>query len=360
VGGTGPVQLGPPRCKVHTVKRYYDIVGDGGSRILEQVAEQRTRITDGLAGVRHLVAVGSGKGGVGKSTLTLHLAGALRARGLRIAILDADFNGPSQARMAGVQGALLVPGSHKVALPRTTNGIGVFSMGSLIPESEALEFESAAHGESHTWRATREFALLGEILGSFEWGALDLLMFDLPPGAERTVQYADFLGPRTSFLLVTIPSDVARGVVARSVAALSKGPNRLLGYVENMSGYYCRDCNAIKPLFLDRGASPRASAFAKATADLAEAGRVGTLRDREGGHSRGPHDPRSVRAGLEIPCLGTVPFDPELARHCDTGIPLAELTGTPVGRALDDVARQLLDRLESRSLPDEVPLRPLR
>src|SRR5215211_7976640 len=262
------------------MKSYHDIVGDGGSRILEQVAEQRTRISDGLAGVRHLVAVGSGKGGVGKSTLTLHLAGALRARGLRIAILDADFNGPSQARMAGVQGALFVPGSHRVALPRTRNGIAVFSMGSLIPESESLEFESTAHGESHTWRATREFALLGEILASFEWGALDLLMFDLPPGAERTVQYADFLGPRTSFVLVTIPSEVARGVVARSVAALSKGPfdgaqgrpNRLLGYVENMSGYYCRDCDAIKPLFDSiRGASP--------------------LRPPLPAHSRGPHDP---------------------------------------------------------------------
>ncbi len=319
------------------MKNYHDIVGDGGSRVLEQVAEQRARITDGLAGVRHLVAVGSGKGGVGKSTLTLHLAGALRARGLRVAILDADFNGPSQARMAGVEGALFVPGSHKVALPRTSNGIGVFSMGSMIPESEALEFESAAQGESHTWRATKEFALLGEILGSFEWGALDLLMFDLPPGAERTVQYADFLGARTSFLLVTIPSEVSRGVVARSVAALSKGPNRLLGYVENMSGYYCRDCNAVKPLFSDGGASPRRT----------------SLR----AHSPGPHDPRSVRAGcadgapepsgLEIPCLGTVPFDPELARHCDTGIPLEELHETPVGRALDDVAQQLLNSLES-------------
>ena len=91
-------------------------------------------------------------------------------------------------------------------------------------------------------------------------------MFNLPPGAERTVQYADFLGPRTSFVLVTIPSEVSRGVVARSVAALSKGPNRLLGYVENMSGYYCRDCNAIKPLF---------------------------------------DSPASETAGLEIPCLGT-------------------------------------------------------
>src|ERR671914_781501 len=115
------------------MKRYHDIIGDGGSRILEQVAEQRTRITDGLAGVRHLVAIGSGKGGVGKSTLTLHLAAALRARGLRIAILDADFNGPSQARMAGVQRATFVPrGGDKVALPRTRTGIGVFSMGSLI------------------------------------------------------------------------------------------------------------------------------------------------------------------------------------------------------------------------------------
>jgi ATP-binding protein involved in chromosome partitioning len=296
---------------VNKMKGYHDIVGDGGSRVLEQVVEQRSRITDGLAGVRHLVAVGSGKGGVGKSTLTLHVAGALRARGLRVGILDADFNGPSQARMAGVQGALFVPGSDKVMLPRTRNGIAVFSMGSVIPESEALEFESTARGESHTWRATREFALLGEILGSFEWGALDLLMVDLPPGAERTVQYAEYLGPRTSFLLVTIPSEVARGVVARSVAALSKGPHRLLGYVENMSGYYCRDCNAIKPLFASSDAvSPEL-------------------------------------AGLEIPCLGTVPFDPELARHCDRGIPLAASPDTPVGLALDQVARQLLDRLES-------------
>jgi ATP-binding protein involved in chromosome partitioning len=303
------------------MKGYHDIAGDGGSRVLEQVTAQRARITDGLAGVRHLVAVGSGKGGVGKSTLTLHLAGALRAQGLRVSILDADFNGPSQARMAGVQGAPFVPGDRKAVLPRTRNGIGVFSMGSLIPESEALEFESASQGESHTWRATREFTLLSEILASFEWGVLDLLLLDLPPGAERTVQYADFLGafdaaqggPRTSFLLVTIPSEVARGVVARSVAALSKAPHRLLGYVENMSGYYCRDCNAIKPLF-------------------------------------GSSEPSGGSAGppvLEIPCLGTVPFDPELARLCDQGIPLAELPETPVGRALEQIAQRLLDGLDS-------------
>jgi ATP-binding protein involved in chromosome partitioning len=313
------------------VKGYHDIAGDGGSRVLEQVAEQRARIADGLAGVRHLVAVGSGKGGVGKSTVTLHVAGALAAAGLRVAILDADFNGPSQARMAGVRGAVFVPGSRKAALPRASNGIGVFSMGSVIPESDALDFESTAPGESHTWRATREFALLGEILGAFDWGSLDVLMIDLPPGADRTVQYADFLGVRTSFLLVTIPSDVARGVVARSVAALSKRPNRVLGYVENMSGYYCRDCGAVRPLF--------------------------TVPER--GDGAGPVD-------LGIRCFGAVPFDPELARRCDTGIPLAEVPETPAGRAFAHVAQQLLDSLDpatsgpARSPADEVPLRPVR
>ena len=291
------------------MKTYYDIVGDGGSRILDQVVEQRARMTDGLAAVRQLVAVGSGKGGVGKSTLTLQLANVLRGRGLRVAILDADFNGPSQARMAGVQGALFVPGSHKVALPRTSNGIGVFSMGSVIPESEALDFESAARGESHTWRATREFTLLTEILGSFEWGELDFLLFDLPPGAERTVQYADFLPQRTSFLLVTIPSEVSRGVVARSIAALSKGSHRVLGYVENMSGYYCRDCNAIRPLFV------------------------------------------SGSADLGIPCLGTVPFDPELARKCDLGIPPGTPRDSPVGRSLDAIAGRLLECLDPTPAP---------
>lgn len=303
------------------MKSYHDIVGDGGSRILEQVAEQRTRIADGLAGVRQLVAIGSGKGGVGKSTLTLHLAGALRAEGHRVAILDADFNGPSQARMAGVQQAVFVPGRDKVALPRTASGIGVFSMGSLIPESQALDFESAARGESHTWRATREFALLGEILASFAWGELDFLLVDLPPGADRTVQYADFLGPfdsrgvaalaqgrpRVSFVLVTIPSQVAHGVVARSVAALSGDRDRIVGYVENMSGYYCRDCDAIKPLFASPASSP-----------------------------------------LGVPCLGTVPFDPELARHCDEGLPFEGVRDTPVGRSLVQIAHRLVDHFDSK------------
>ena len=311
----GPIRRGSVSYALR-VKTYYDILGDGGSNVLEQVVAQRNRVADALAGVRHLVAIGSGKGGVGKSTLTLQLAATLRSRGLRVAILDADFNGPTQARMAGVQGAVFVPGAEKVALPRTPAGIGVFSMGSLLPESQALDFESLTTVESHTWRAIREFALLGEIIRTFEWGKLDTLLFDLPPGPERTVQFAEYLGPKTSFVLVTIPSEVSRGVVSRSVAALSKGGHRVLGYIENMSGYYCQDCNAIKPLF-----------------------------------------PSTPPTGLDIPCLGTVPFDPELARQCDLGIPFNRLPDPPVGSALSTIAHRLLALLPA-SAPEPSELRP--
>jgi ATP-binding protein involved in chromosome partitioning len=109
---------------------------------------------------------------------------------------------------------------------------------------------------------------------------------------------------------VTIPSEFSRGVVARSIAALSKGKNRVLGYVENMSGYYCHDCNAVKPLFVS-----------------------------------------SEPARLGIPCLGTVPFDPELARLCDAGLAFSSQHDTPVGIALEQIAQRLLDTLDGPKEP---------
>lgn len=287
------------------MKSYFDIAGDGGSNILEQVGSQRARIAERLAGVRHLVAIGSGKGGVGKSTLTLQLATALAGRGSRCAVLDADLNGPSQARLAGLMSTPLVPGPSGVALPRNRQGVGVVSLGALVPESEALRFASLADGDSHVWRATREFTALGELLVSIDWGELDFLFVDLPPGAERTFQYAEFLGRRTAFLLVTIPSELARGVVARSVAALLGTPNPVLGYVENMKGYYCADCGSVKPLFPDPG-----------------------------------------RSELRIPCLGSVPFDPELAALCDRGEPVP-VQGGPWFEAVRDVADHLVRALDA-------------
>src|SRR5262245_11709525 len=290
------------------MKTYYDISGDGGSRVLEQVAARQGRIETALAGVRHLVAIGSGKGGVGKSTLTVHLAATLAARGAAVAVLDADLNGPTQARMAGVAGTTPLPAGDGMILPRGRGGFGVFSMGSLVPETQAVAFDSVATGASHTWRATREFTLLGEILAAVTWGRLDALFLDLPPGAERIVQYAEFLGPRAAFVLVSIPSDVARGVVARSAAALSGAGARVIGYIENMDGYACDGCHTVRPLF--------------APADGEDLG---------------------------LPCLGRVPFDPGLGAACDRGIPISERADLPAASALARIADSLMRSLEPSS-----------
>jgi ATP-binding protein involved in chromosome partitioning len=288
------------------MKGYFDIAGDGGSNVEAQVLAKRSRIAASLGAVRRMLAIGSGKGGVGKSTITMQLACALFAGGARVAILDADLNGPSQARLAGLGAAPLVPGEDGLVLPRAASGIGVVSMGLVVPESAALDFDSVADGDTYVWRATREFALLGELLAGIAWGDLDYLLVDLPPGAERIIQYAQFLGPETAILLVTIPSDLSRGVVSRSIAALAKAPNRVIGYVENMKGYHCRDCGSIRPLFAESNA-----------------------------------------VDLGIPCIGTVPFDPDLAAACDRGQPLPADDGGPTWRAVGDVARRIRHTLEA-------------
>jgi ATP-binding protein involved in chromosome partitioning len=289
------------------VKGYYDIKGDGGSDILEQVQAREESVTRSLSGVRNLLAVGSGKGGVGKSTLTMQLACALRELGNAVSILDADLNGPAQARLGALQDRILVPGERGAPIPITRNGIGVVSMGSLFPEPRAVDFESVAAGSSYTWRATKEFTVLRELLAGMDWGRLDYLLVDLPPGAERIVQYAELLGPTALFVLVTIPSDLARGVVARSIDALAKTPNRILGYVENMAGYYCSDCDRVRPLF-----------------------------------------PAQAQVKLDLPCLGSVPFDPELAALCDRGGSPSDspalFSWQPVGRIALEICQRVAER----------------
>jgi ATP-binding protein involved in chromosome partitioning len=289
------------------MKGYFDISGDGGSNVVEQVKAKHARIATSLGRVRHMVAIGSGKGGVGKSTLTMQLACVLAEGGATVAILDADLNGPSQARIAGLGSAPLLPGPDGLVVPRTASGIGVVSMGLLVPEAQALDFDSVARGDTYVWRATREFSLLGDLLAGVDWGTLDYLLVDLPPGAERTVQYAEFLGSGTAIVLVTIPSDLSRGVVSRSLAALAKAENRVLGYVENMKGYYCEGCDSVRPLF-----------------------------------------PESATIDLGVASLGSVPFDPAVAAACDRGTPPRGSANGATWRAVGDVATRIRRALEGR------------
>ncbi len=290
------------------MKGYYDIVGDGGSDVLGQVEAQQESLAGSLSEVRNLLAVGSGKGGVGKSTMTMQLACALRESGYAVSILDADLNGPCQARLGGLRDQILVPDERGARVPTTRTGIGVVSMGTLIPGPVALDFESVATGSSHTWRATKEFTILRELLAGMDWGKLDYLLVDLPPGVERIVQYAEVLGPAALFVLVTIPSDLARGVVARSIDALGKTPNHVLGYIENMDGYFCGECERVKPLF------PVQS---------------------------------SIALGLQR--LGSIPFDPELAALCDRGGSLADTPTLASWPPVQQTAQEICQRVSELS-----------
>lgn len=297
------------------MRTYSQIVGDGGSGVAEQIADLQAAIARRLSNVRFMVAVGSGKGGVGKSTLTRQLAAVLTEQGKRVGILDADFNGPSQAQLGGVRAMPPMPGDQGLLVPRSREGVQILSIGSLLGEGSALTWPGAeVAGHAHVWRATREFANLAELLSAVHWGSLDVLLVDLPPGPERTAQFVDFFGPQTAVLLVSIPSALARGVVARSVDALRPLPNRVLGYVENMSGYACSGCGVVRPLFPEE-------------------------QDAE---------------SLRIACLGRVPFDPELARLCDHGVAVTETgqssssgaAASPVLSALRAIATELMHRLE--------------
>ncbi|RPH78172.1 MAG: hypothetical protein EHM88_16475, partial [Candidatus Rokuibacteriota bacterium] len=168
------------------VKRYRDIVGDGGSNIVGQVEAQQARLGARLREVRAIIAVVSGKGGVGKSSITANLAGAFALAGARVGVLDADLNGPSMATMLGVRGRTLTVGPAGVEPPAGALGIGVMSMDLLLAgDATPLTWDAPSQAEAHTWRGTMEANALREFLADTAWGPLDVLLLDLPPGTDR-------------------------------------------------------------------------------------------------------------------------------------------------------------------------------
>jgi ATP-binding protein involved in chromosome partitioning len=275
-----------------------------------QVRAQHARLRARLGGVRHVVAVVSGKGGVGKSSITANLAAALRARGLAVGALDADLNGPTLAKMLGVRGQRLRVGADGVAPARTADGIAVLSMDLLLPSDAApVVWDAPTQAEAHTWRSSMEGTVLREFLADTAWGALDVLLLDLPPGADRLPTVAGLLPGLTGAVVVTIPSEVSHLVVEKSLTLAREAGARVLGLVENMAGYTCPACGEVGPLF------------------------------------EGPGGERvAARAG--VPFLGAVPFDPGLARAADRGRPFV-LTDPdrPAGRALRDLAARVADAL---------------
>lgn len=295
------------------IRTYHDVSDSAGAEVLEQVMAQRERLARRLAEVRQVVAVASGKGGVGKSALTANLAVALADRGLRVGAADADLNGPSLARMLGVAPQRLMVEGDAVRPASGAAGVGVMSMELLLPAEDApLRWREPAAGDGtgFIWQSTVETGAVREFLADVAWGRLDFLLIDAPPGTDKLGRLLTLLPASSILLLVTTPSEMARAVVARALTLARDAGVSRLGIAANMTSWVCRGCGRSETLFPGDGA-------------------------------------RRLAREMGAELWAEIPFDPGLAASTDAGRPyVLENREAPVSRALHALAERLLREAE--------------
>lgn len=295
------------------MKGYHDIATDGGSKVVDQVEALASRTRERLTDVRHVVAVMSGKGGVGKSTLTVNLAAALALEGHAVAIVDGDVNGPSIGRMAGVQGQPLRNGSDGIVPPVASSApIKIMSMDLFLEaETSPVVWDAPTQKDGYAWRGLMEAGALREFISDTDWGVLDYLFVDLPPGSDKLPNLADVLPMLSGALVVTMPSAVSLGVVGRSIRmARELLETPILGIVENMSGYVCPVCGGQDELF------------------------------PAGGLER-------LAADVDVQILASVPFDPLIGLCADEGrFYVTEHPGRPAALSIGTLAEHLVSLLD--------------
>lgn len=287
------------------MKKYKELPSDAGSNIIGQVTAQADRIQKRLASVKHTVAIMSGKGGVGKSSLTANLATALTLKGNTVGVVDADINGPTLAKMMGVRNATLEYTPTGVKPAMTPLGTKLISMDLLLAEDDApVLWNAHSQKDAFTWRSTMEVGALREFIADTEWGDLDYLLLDLPPGTDRLPNVAELIPNLSGVVVVTIPSEVSQLIVKKSITMardVLKVP--IIGIVENMAFYICQHCGEEGPLFA-----------------------VDETLDKT----------------FQQSVLGSIPFDPKLARCSDKGTPyIAKYPDTPASQALMQVAEKI-------------------
>ena len=202
-----------------------------------------------VAGVRRIIAVGSGKGGVGKSTVSSNLAVALARKGLRVGLLDADIYGPSQPRMMGVAQPPASP-DGKTIIPLRAHGVTMMSIGLMLKDGEAV-----------IWRGPMLQGALQQLLGQVQWGELDLLIIDLPPGTGDVQLSLAQKTPLAGALIVSTPQDVALIDARRAINMFEKLKVPILGLIENMSSFVCPDCGHEAHIFGHGGVAAEAKAI---------------------------------------------------------------------------------------------------
>ena len=293
------------------MKSYKELPSDAGSNIIGQVTAQVNRIQKRLTSVKHTVAVMSGKGGVGKSSLTANLAAALTLKGNAVGVVDADINGPTLAKMMGVRNATLEYAPTGVKPAITALGTKLISMDLLLAEDDApVLWNSHSQKDAFTWRSTMEVGALREFIADTEWGELDYLLLDLPPGTDRLPNVVELIPNLGGVVVVTIPSEVSQLIVKKSVTMARDILNvPIIGVVENMAFYVCQHCGEEEPLFSSE--EPLDSAFQQII-------------------------------------LSNVPFDPLLARSDDNGTPYVNAyPDAPASKALMQVAEKIQEFFEN-------------
>jgi ATP-binding protein involved in chromosome partitioning len=281
----------------------FDVLSDQEKAGLQQKLGRPGGLPEGaLAQVANITCVGSGKGGVGKSSLTVNLAAALRAEGKKVGVLDADVWGYSIPRMLGLGGQRPHVNGERKILPLEAHGLKVMSIGFFIKEDEAV-----------VWRGPMLHKALTQFLEDVAWGELDHLLIDLPPGTGDVSMTLSQLLPEAKFVIVTTPQETAQKVARRSAQMADKVSLEIAGVIENMSGFTTPDGQRY-PIFGEGG---------------------GQLLADE----------------LDVPLLGKVPLTMALREQSDAGVPLIEAEP-------DDAAAQAV-RHAARGLIALMPMQPV-
>ena len=278
------------------------------ARVRPSQAQQKEHM---LPQVKNIIPVASGKGGVGKSTVSANLAVALVQMGAKVGLMDADVYGPSIPRIMGVkEGPKGLPGNRVV--PPEIHGIKIMSMGFFIGEGEAI-----------VWRGPMLHKTIQQFLGDVEWGELDYLVVDLPPGTGDVQLSICQTIPLTGAAIVSTPQDVALKVAEKAIVMFNKLNTPILGMIENMSGYICSHCGEKNDIF----------------------GRGGA---------------KKYSLEHNIPFLGEIPLDGQVCRDSDSGTPVVTSSpDSPAARAFRQIAQNLAAQVSIRNMGEPDAQRPL-
>jgi ATP-binding protein involved in chromosome partitioning len=258
-----------------------------------------------LQGVKNIIAVASGKGGVGKTTISVNLAVALAKAGATVGLLDADITGPNIPMMIGAEGQPIASPDGKIT-PIEANGVKVISIQFFLPE-----------GQPVVWRGPLVGGAIQQFLRDVDWGELDYLVVDLPPGTSDAQLTLAQSVPITGVVLVTTPQQVALSDVAKALAMFKRVSVPILGLVENMSGFVCAHCGEVTDIF-----------------------------------GRGGGERYAAENGIDF--LGAVPLDVTVRQGADVGVPaVAQSQPGPAAAALEHVARAIAGKVSVQAAREQ-------